>query len=1637
MVKRAESNAGSGSSVDIGKSGSSQAHAAATGGSASPKIDVVDSGSSSSDSSGGSGSSSYGGSSRRKGSSQEEAPAPIEQFHEIAKPSMPGAEQIRKIKEDGKKEDAQKKSSNIRTPGNLKAPKTNLSPQVEEEEAIPSSSGFLDKAGVVNSSSGEIIEDVILDELPVVQNRRSSGKNFFSTQQETFGMPSEEASEQIKDILSDALTGETESVPGIPSQQEESRQEERQQQRQQQTQTAAPSANTSNTPTEEEAKAFNPGAKDQKLVDKLKRNLYSFARRKENSTKSDKQHIFDEMRKRSRILTGKKFDGYTIPQTPEEKRAQQSEESTDRLEKIDPMKNRIEEAVYTEQVLYINGYLPLESGHLQLDSFGREKLEHGSEMKEVLQKISDLFDCSQQDVFRTLITRLGISVDTHKDIMDHESIQDWDLPLSIVQRTYNLMVEGIKRHNNPFAYVQGEKIRFGNVERFPVMPTYELCEAMWKSKDSVIHDSYESAFDFMEACRKDWIERTKPNIELRADQNQKFALYTMAGALLDISNYQYGGKNNRLSAFGISHTIDRTAADILEDNAERIKNETGRLREVAQDVAEDRERQLENLRKKKVKQVEYPDLDGNLRTIDVSNKHIFDRACIAIANYMRWAGVIGDPVLIASNMAEHLIGNTQSFVVNKALNSKNPENFRMTDELYGVAASDEAVDALNLLKRLFNIGGREAINSFLATDARLNEQEVNLFLDKYYGSGEKTKNDERTLGNKVGEKMKDFTSRGLAGDFLFSKLDSRRFIESIMIIGATYDATDRVALTNSQLMEAYRREGGSEVIRQIMKSSIGMHALVDSTNATFARISPLGELSKEVMRRMPGWSNLLITTYLCKYVDYGINLAQSLLPGSNTMSYLASAVGYKHGRDFTEIQLGGESIITDEELSTENKIILDKEEFWKGFSKCIKYDCAKFGQFFLAGTFIGATFLVLGFDPPDDPMLLNKWDEWKIGRRFALGGTNENGEPQGVAFKEVWWLHDLIGWGAPMAYAGCVLSTTGDLTRANNIFWDGVGDVIHGSTLSQVWDSVINAETYISDMIHAFNDPEATPSNDWMTLPQTTLLSLGAEFIKDLTPRMINSFYRDTMFVGAEARNRSYFVKYKTDGNGNVYTEQVTDPIERTLRKESLSNVVLGLACDALFNHFDPNKTGFMFWEQPVSTTKDPIKSMWRSYFSLEDSYKRDFADENGNISEDAPKKDTEEYTAWVESKVKNLLSLIGDGENAIFKTPEEAAANGFMIPGDMLEAANKYVQKQKTLLDAFLAEEYKAGNMNDFNYSRELELRVQGLKKYFNSVYYDWLYNDDISWSDEGYEQLLTDYETIFYDPNTGEARTYWDYLAGNAEKESIARGDHPTSFILFNPVDLSNRTYNGETVSNWYDPERSDLQRVFDSMQGRQIASGKFEGRDVNNVVFGGYGPFNDSTGYSILEQGLAPSMGQRSYVPKDNVSKRLFKNSVESGSTTGSKNKNSNDSNKAEEKAKYGIPESVNADNVSSEKFNLGFFGYDEEAAAKDLGLDYEQIMADLDALYSGESPTTGGKNTSTWNKNTYSYGRKNRGGSGGGGGSSYNPKIYSNGRVLSFDKAATMYSKQPYSASSNYLRPSFETKGSREAYRREDF
>lgn len=87
----------------------------------------------------------------------------------------------------------------------------------------------------------------------------------------------------------------------------------------------------------------------------------------------------------------------------------------------------------------------------------------------------------------------------------------------------------------------------------------------------------------------------------------------------------------------------------------------------------------------------------------------------------------------------------------------------------------------------------------------------------------------------------------------------------------------------------------------------------------------------------------------------------------------------------------------------------------------------------------------------------------------------------------------------------------------------------------------------------------------------------------------------------------------------------------------------------------------------------------------------------------------------------------------------------------------------------------------------------------------------------------------------------------------------------------------------------------------------------------------------------------------------------------------------------------------------------------------------LLQDADGSGSGGSGGYGGG---------YSYYKRGGRGGYGGGGSSYQPNIYSNAPRLNFDRPNTMRTSRVNRPRFDYLRPSVETKGSREAYKRGD-
>ena len=117
------------------------------------------------------------------------------------------------------------------------------------------------------------------------------------------------------------------------------------------------------------------------------------------------------------------------------------------------------------------------------------------------------------------------------------------------------------------------------------------------------------------------------------------------------------------------------------------------------------------------------------------------------------------------------------------------------------------------------------------------------------------------------------------------------------------------------------------------------------------------------------------------------------------------------------------------------------------------------------------------------------------------------------------------------------------------------------------------------------------------------------------------------------------------------------------------------------------------------------------------------------------------------------------------------------------------------------------------------------------------------------------------------------------------------------------------------------------------------------------------------------------------------------------------------------------------VPVETEGIDYVEFEDHAASGD-GTGYSKRW-NGDDVSSGDGGDDDGRPGSRYP--TYGYRRR---GGGGGGGGGYSPNIYSRVPNLYAPSARTMYAERVYGPNYDYLRPNFETKGSREAYKRSD-
>ena len=334
------------------------------------------------------------------------------------------------------------------------------------------------------------------------------------------------------------------------------------------------------------------------------------------------------------------------------------------------------------------------------------------------------------------------------------------------------------------------------------------------------------------------------------------------------------------------------------------------------------------------------------------------------------------------------------------------------------------------------------------------------------------------------------------------------------------------------------------------------------------------------------------------------------------------------------------------------------------------------------------------------------------------------------------------------------------------------------------------------------------------------------------------------------------------------------------------------------------------------------------------------------------------------------------------YSSPEEIAAQGIVIPFDARQAAVDYFTACQNQL--WYEHDLKkatpgiwAANGRDYD-TNSLERNQDWLATNEKVNEYkqltDRLFDDRIPYSADKYNQWETTWRPQYFWRDSGE--------------------------LVQNPLDRWNPVLAGNIETRWY-------------------ASGDHKSSiDPTVRVDNRYGTYDAQTPSSWFSKDLTDIEKLRGLYGNKEATSGMFKGQNLFDLMTGQGNVEAGEPTLTGQRAL--VP--VKPDYSDKPKLQKG----NRDDAWNPLGESGKYKQGDLTKA-SGSGGSSG----------SYSRGYS-RSYSGGGSSKGYAPNIYSRPAYnLNADKPSTMYSKTPYESRFDYLRPGFETKGSREAYKRQDF
>lgn len=582
----------------------------------------------------------------------------------------------------------------------------------------------------------------------------------------------------------------------------------------------------------------------------------------------------------------------------------------------------------------------------------------------------------------------------------------------------------------------------------------------------------------------------------------------------------------------------------------------------------------------------------------------------------------------------------------------------------------------------------------------------------------------------------------------------------------------------------------------------------------------------------------------------------------------------------------------------------------------------------------------------------------------------------GEEIQFAYWLNDLTQLGLPIAYGFAAALSGQDPPTCAKLALSSLYDQVDGNVVMDFIKAVKNWDKELEELDKMGADPSYLSGFSPTYGVMELMLSAGDK----ITPGapLYRYLQNNAFFRGDYARAADPNKVYDKSEQWAIdvgKTDYVVDPTERQMRRHSTSNWMLAAYQDWVNGIlFNPDSEKTgYFWWEMPPKTKAD-----QLVLTWRGQQEMDMDTLEGCKDE----------ASYKELKTDQLLKQI-DQVTKEYGGLKQALMNGYFISHDVRYAALDVLsdrlianelefQAMKDSGAYVLTDEYKSVFAKELNGYNDFYSALAIKKKIDNEIwdYIKILQNDDVPMWYDGYEQIISD-KDITFTHEDGTAALPWEYLISNdVQAEWKLKGNHPWAVLPWTYVDKSSN----DIVQRGFSGETVPFWYDEDVTDLENIREGIGKqvvpsGKNAGEVL-------NDVLFYRNEAGELVhtdkPTIDERAWIPKKAEISDDIKN--------------------------FDVSDKVKKATEDDDKDNDG----------------------------NGNGSGSRGRGRYRTSYPRRSYGRWSSSGSG-----DYNPRIYNTSHNVNYDRAATMYTKTPQTARTTYLRPSFSTKGSREAYKREDF